>query len=131
MGNYAYTGIQVHRCVSRARCQSKKVKWIIELSKLLCALCAERRLKRTKVPQISIEKKCAEHFFFFEFKQTIAQYFPTNQRMRVGLMTTSTSSYQNCKKKSLLVQARDTKQMPIKTHKLVIFLTRQSTVDIK
>lgn len=65
MGNYAYTGIQVHRCVSRARCQSKKVKWIIELSKLLCALCAERRLKRTKVPQISIEKKCAEHFFFF------------------------------------------------------------------
>jgi hypothetical protein len=70
-------------------------------------------------------------FFFFEFKQTIAQYFPTNQRMRVGLMTTSTSSYQNCKKKSLLVQARDTKQMPIKTHKLVIFLTRQSTVDIK
>lgn len=72
-------------------------------------------------------------FFFFEFKQTVAQYFPTNQRMRVGFMTTSTSSYQNCKKKkSLLVQARDTKQMPIiKTHKLVVFLTRQSTVDIK
>jgi hypothetical protein len=46
-------------------------------------------------------KKNAQNifFFFFEFKQTIAQYFPTNQRMRVGLMTTSTSSYQNCKKK--------------------------------